>query len=59
MALKTYEMWSNGVKMAFFFNCKKCPGAGGFAPRPPLVIRFNYSHVFTQHTSPNLDISTF
>ena len=36
MALNTNEMWSNGIKIAFFPQkaTKIRPGAGGFAPWP-------------------------
>ena len=36
---------------------KICPTAGGFAPRPPSVIRLRYTSFF--NTSPKLDICTF
>ena len=37
MALNTCEMWSNGIKIAVFFQkiTKNRPTAGGFASRPP------------------------
>ena len=43
MALNTCEMWFNGIKIASFFQkiTKNRPAAGGFAPRPPAVIRLS------------------
>ena len=37
MAVNTCEIWSNGIKIAFFFQniTKNRPTAGGLAPRPP------------------------
>ena len=36
MALNTCEMWSNGIKIAFYFKKlqKNRPGFGGFDPKP-------------------------
>ena len=61
MALNTSEMWSNGIKIAFFSPkiTKNCPAAGGKAPRPPFVIRLNYSKLLYSNTSRNLDILAF
>ena len=54
MALNTCEMWSTGIKIVFFPKTyKNRPAAGGFAPRPPSVIRLStiaYSWL-TQHVS--------
>ena len=38
---------------------KNRPVAGGSTPRPPSVIRLNYSTLLLSNTSPNLDIFTF
>ena len=46
-------MWSNGIKVAFFFQ-KNCPATGGFVPRSPSVIRLN--KLVYLHKSPNLHI---
>ena len=36
MAVNTYEMWSNGIKIAFFPKTyKNRSEAENFAPRPP------------------------
>ena len=60
MALNTCEMWSNSIKIAFFSkNYKKRQAAGGFAPRPPSVIRLNYSTLLNSNMSPNLNIFAF
>ena len=38
MALNTCEMWSNGIKIAFFpKNYKKLTAAGGFTPQAPIA----------------------
>ena len=63
MALNMYEMWFNGIKIAFF--SKKLPNSwgeapkasGGPAPRPPSVIRLSYTGFLK--TSPKLRICTF
>ena len=53
-----YEMWFNGIKIAFFQKItKNRPAVGGFAPRPPSVMRLSYASFF--NTSPKLDIYTF
>ena len=52
-------MWFSGIKIAFFLQkiTKNCPTAGGFAPRPPSVIRLSYTGFLK--TSPKLRICTF
>ena len=37
MALNMCEMWSNGIKIAYYFKkiTKNHSAAGGIAPRPP------------------------
>ena len=46
------------LKQLFFQKItKNRPAAGGFAPRPPSVIRLSYTDFF--NTSPKLDISLF
>ena len=38
MALNTCEMWSNGIKIAFFPKTyKNCPAAEGFATQTPIA----------------------
>ena len=42
MAVNTCKMRSNKIKIAFFSkNLKNRPAAGGFAPRPPSVVRLS------------------
>ena len=55
--LNACEMWSNGIKTAFFFQkiTKNRQAAGAFALRPPSVISFNYSTLLYSYASPNLD----
>ena len=58
----TYKILGEHLRPGVIFAkkiTKTCPAAGGSSPTPPLVIRMNYSHVFTQHASSNLDIFTF
>ena len=59
MVLNTCEMWSNGIKIAFFFQKipKNCRATGGFISRSPSVIRL--SKLVCLHKSPNLDIFIF
>ena len=59
MVLNTYEMWSNGIKIAFFSKkiAKNRPETGGFVPRSPSVIRL--SKLVYLRKSPNLDIFIF
>ena len=59
MVLNTCEMWSNGIKIAFFpkKNAKKLPSSWGFGPKPPSVIPL--SKLVCLHTSPNLHIFIF
>ena len=71
MALNTCEMWSNGIKIAFFSkNYKKLPngwglrpqtpkasGGWGSAPKTPSVIHLSYTGFL--NTSPKLDICIF
>ena len=72
MALNTCEMWSNGIKIAFFSKkiTKNRPTAGDFAPRPPKhlaaggpapnppsVIHWSYTSFL--NTFPKLDICIF
>ena len=54
MALNTCEMYFNGIKMAVFSKklSKNRPTAGGFAPRPPSVLRLRYTTFL--NTSPKL-----
>ena len=51
MALNTFEMRSNGIKIAFSY--KKIDQRLGASPPDPRL------HFFTQHASPNLDICAF
>ena len=72
MALNTCEMWSNGIKTAFFSKkiTKNRPTAGGFArrppkppvaggpaPKPPFVMHLSYTSFL--NTFPKLDICIF
>ena len=59
MALNTREMYFNGIKIAVFSKklIKNRPTAGGFAPKPPSVLRLRYTTFL--NTSPKLDICTF
>ena len=54
MALDTGEMRSNGIKIAFFSKKlqKIVQRLGGFASRPPSVIRLNYSTHLYSNSSP-------
>ena len=55
MVLNSCEMWSNGIKIAFFKKIpKNRPATGGFVPRSPSVIRLN--KLVYLHKSPYLDI---
>ena len=57
MAPNTSEMWSNGIKIAFFFLiAKNRPATGAIAPRPQFVMRLPYTTLL--NTSPNLDLLT-
>ena len=67
------EMWSNGIKIAFFpKNYEKSPSSLGLHPQTPTVsggwglrsqapsvTRLNYSTLLYSNTSPNLDIFAF
>ena len=59
MALNTCEMYFNGIKIVVFSKklTKNRPTAGGFAPRPPSVLRLRYTTFL--NTSRKLDICTF
>ena len=58
MILNTCEMWSNGIKIAFFpKKWKKIAKHLGLRPQPPSVIRL--SKLVCLHTSPNLHIFIF
>ena len=72
MALNTCEIWSNGIKIAFFskklqknrpaaggfaHRPPKPPAAGGPAPKPPSVIHLSYTSFLI--TFPKLDICIF
>ena len=47
MAVNTSEMWSKGIKIAFFPKTYKTrPAAGGSAPRPSSAIRLSTSGEF-------------
>ena len=52
MALNSCEMWSNGIKIAFYFKKlqKIALGPRGFVPRPPFVIRLGCTSLL--NTSP-------
>ena len=40
MAVNTYEMWSNGIKIAFFSkNLQKSPSGWGLCPQTPIATR--------------------
>ena len=59
MALNTSEMWSNGIKIAFFSKKlqKNRPTAGGPAPNPLSVTPLSYTNFLK--TFPKLDIYIF
>ena len=70
MAVNTYEIWSNGIKITFFPKTyKNRPAAEGFAPKPPLPPEagenpphpvcdtFEYTNFL--NTSPKLGICAF
>ena len=58
MVLNTCEMWSDGIKIAFFpQKCKKIAKQLGFGPKPPSVICL--SKLVCLHTSPKLHIFIF
>ena len=58
ISLNTCEMWSSGVKTAFFpKNYKKMPSRWGFRPQNLSMIRLNC--VSLLNTAPILDIFTF
>ena len=60
MALDTWEMWSNGIKIAFCKPLRKiAQRRQWYVWKIPSVIHLNYSTLFTQHRSPNLDIFDF
>ena len=67
MALNTCEIRSNDVKnyeksTSGYWLGLQTPivsGSWGLRPRPPSVIRLNYSTLLYSNTSPNLDISAF
>ena len=58
MAVNTCEMWSIGIKIAFFPKkiTKSRPAPGGFAPRLPFVFRLSYTALLNKY--PNLDVFT-
>ena len=46
MALNTYEMWSNGIKIVFFSkNLQKSPRGLGLRPQTPVYDTFEYRRV--------------
>ena len=59
MALNTSEMYFNGIAIPVFSKklTKNHLTAGGFAPRPPSVLRLRYTSFL--NTFPKLDICTF
>ena len=71
IALNTCEMWSNGIKIAFFpKNLQKSPsgwglypqtpiatGGWGLGPQTPVCDTFKYTSLL--NTSPKLDICIF
>ena len=71
MAVNTCEMWSNGIKIAFFSkNLQKSPsgwglcpqtpiafGGWGLRPQTPICDTFEYTSFL--NTSPKLDIFAF
>ena len=61
MALNTYEMWSNGIKIAFFPKKQKIEKRLGASPptpiasggwdsanRPPFVMRLSYTSLLNK-----------
>ena len=63
MALITCEMWSKGIKIAFFpKNCLAdviASGSLGSAPTPPSGIHLNYSKLLYSNTFLDLDSFAF
>ena len=60
MALNTSEIWSNGVKTAFFSeNYEKLPSGWGLRPQTPVNSTFELQYTSLLNTSPNLDIFIF
>ena len=58
MALNTCEMWSIGIKIAFFQkNLQKSPSGWGLRPQTPVCDTFEYNSLL--NTFPKLDICTF
>ena len=58
MALNTCEMWSNGIKIAFFSkNVQKLHSGWGLPPQTPVCDTFEYTSLL--NTSPKLDICIF
>ena len=45
MALNTFEMWSNGVKTAFFKNLQKLPSGWGLRPQTPVCDIFEVQYI--------------
>ena len=62
MALNTCEMWSNGIKIAFFSKklqlfSKKSPNGWEPRPQPSFVTLLSYTNFL--NTFPKLDIYIF
>ena len=55
MAVNACEIWSNGIKIAFFSkNLQKLPSSWGLCPQTPICDTFEYTSVLNK--SPKLDI---
>ena len=55
MALNMCEMWSNRIKIAFFFkNLQKIANSWGQSPQTPVCDTFEYTSLL--NTSPKLDL---
>ena len=71
MAVNACEMWSNGIKIAFFSkNLQKSPSVWGLCPqtpiatggwglRPQTLVCDTFEYISFVNTSPKLDISAF
>ena len=58
MAVNTFKMWSNGIKIAIFSkNLQKSHSGWGLRPQTPVYDTFEYTSLL--NTSPKVDICNF